>query len=310
MSPRILGGQTRITRNSVRRGSHRGVSNNLTPVNGSLAAAFRFDGEQRALVVDREPRGKPVSLEERILELGHGNACCISLVLGGLAAEEPAEPVVKGDEVLCDLLALHLVRRQYAAGRDTLDGSCHLPRQVVRVLHGGVHALTRLGRVSMARISCDKHTIVQGESVRRTLPDHVRCPPVQIALANVERVRRDDRLGRGEDHLGRDAVSVHAAVEFRDLDVESHQPVFARNDHHAARVDRVDCTPIAHVREVGDGHSIEYAPDERGLVALHLAAHLTPCPGVCAVAPDHVLGMDAFAIARPNHARRCIVWSE
>jgi hypothetical protein len=72
--------------------------------------------------------------------------------------------MVELDQVLGYTASLALVRLEDIGFSDTLDNEGDLPAQVIRVLHGDVHALACFGRVSVDGVAGEEDAFVGVES--------------------------------------------------------------------------------------------------------------------------------------------------
>src|SRR5205823_14660248 len=106
----------------------------------------------------RDSRGETALRDEVLLELLRVDTLYAGAAgLRRVGAEHLGELAVEIDELLGDLLTfLGVGAQEFRLGPPPEDGT-QLPPKVPGVVHGHVHALTRLGAVRVAGIACDKH---------------------------------------------------------------------------------------------------------------------------------------------------------
>ena len=86
------------------------------------------------------------------------------------------------------------------------------------------------------------------EVVANPLSDLIRRPPVAVVI--IDLIGAHDLLGSLDDHLGRDLRSVHPphpGVHLGELDVQPHDLVLSRYNHHAAVRGAVDHGSVSDV---------------------------------------------------------------
>jgi len=147
--------------------------------------------------------------------------------------------------------------------------------------------------VSMHRITCQEDPLAQRELVAHALSDLVRRPPVTVPISKL--VRAQNPLRRSKNHIRVDRRTIDflpaRLVRRRELDVQSHQPVLARDDHQTAGLCAMDGTSHPDIWEIRDRDDVQYAPDIVCRVALEFEAEPVAHPGARAVAAHHVLGV-------------------
>ena len=106
-----------------------------------------------------------------------------------------------------------------------------------------------LANLKRRKISTVYRGVGEGERKYCVLPYLISSPPVAVLI--IDLVRVEDLLGGLKDKLGGDFRAIRTATrigcDLFQLDIKAHQPVFSRDDHQAAALDRVNSAPHADV---------------------------------------------------------------
>ena len=243
----------------------------------------------------------------RIHALGIANAVVLRAI-----AEHLGPLPIEVDQFLGNHLALLGIGTQEF--RPALPGQHRgkLPSQVEGVLHGEIHALTRLGAVGVAGIACDENVgktrsgFLLGNVVifiANALADFVNGPPGN--LFHLQLVGMKNALRCGDELVERDAAIGHPLLvtQLVHLDVKPHQIAALARNHQKVAIFRLDGHLIANVGEVGHGKHVHYAPGVVGRVADQLTPDGPAHAAASAVAADHVASLQRFYCAGMNRVR-------